>query len=207
MRAAPLGRPVNAALVLAAGASTRLGTPKGLLRIRGEPAVARVARVAREAGCTDVVVVLGADAPRLRAVLPLGIRTVLNEAWAAGRTGTLKAGLRALDASADILVWPIDHPVVAPSTVATLLELDGDVRVPAFQGRRGHPTVFAASLRPELLALTDDQPLHDVVHADPRRVREVPVGDSGVVFDVDLPEDAARLEELYGRPSPARPLP
>lgn len=192
-------------IVLAAGASTRFGSRKQLLRVAGEAAVARVARVLKEGGCVDVLVVLGAGADAVRAALPAWVRTETNRDWEKGRTGTLKAGLRALQNPDAVVVHPIDHPAVDAGTIRQLLSAPGPIAVPTYRGQRGHPTVFRGPALAEILRLGDDQPLHDVVHRDPQRVTEVPVSDAGVVLNVDTPSDVAKLEAHFGRSARARP--
>jgi molybdenum cofactor cytidylyltransferase len=193
-------------MVLAAGASTRLGRPKALVPVDGQPAVAHVARVLRGAGCADVVVVTGADHDRVAAAVPARARVIHHPDWARGQTSSVQAGLRALPAAANVLVWPVDHPAVASSTVAALLAGPGAIRVPTHGGRRGHPSLFAAPLRAEILALDENQPLHDVVHAKPDRVVEVPVADPAILLNVDTPADLKRLEQHLRRVGRARPV-
>lgn len=195
-------------IVLAAGASTRLGQPKGLLSVQGEPAVSRCARLLGEAGCDDVVVVVGADAERVaRAVPAASGRVVTHAAWSQGQTTSVQAALRALDASCCFLVWPVDRPAVRLETVRAILRAEeGAIRVPTQGGRRGHPVHFDASLRTEILSLGSTDPLHEVVRREPQRVHEVPVDDPGVLLNVDTPQDVDRLERLLGGGAPARPV-
>jgi len=193
-------------IVLAAGASTRLGQPKALVPVEGEPAVARVARVLRDAGCKDIRVVTGSDHERIAAAIPSFAHDAFNAHWSKGQTSSVKRGLADLPPASNFIIWPVDRPAVAPSTVAALLGGPGDIRVPAHGGHRGHPTLFAAALRPEILALGDDQPLHDVLHKRTERVVEVPVADPAVHLNVDTSDDLARLNEHLGRIRRARPL-
>jgi molybdenum cofactor cytidylyltransferase len=174
---------VTAALVLAAGASARLGQPKALVPVAGEPALA---------SCAPVVVVTGAHHDQLAPLVMPPARIVQNEAWRDGRTGSLQRGLQALPPD-DVIVWPVDHPVVASGTLRRLLSAQAPIRVPVHAGRRGHPTYFAAELRPELLALAQDEPLRAVVHRQPRRVEEVPVDDPGILLNLDTPDDVSQL--------------
>lgn len=194
------------AVILAAGASTRMGFPKALVRVGEETAVARACRQLAAEGCKDVAVVVGAHAAEIRPAVPAPGRVVVNTEWRLGRTASLKAGLRAVNPKSEFLVWPIDHPCIADSTLHTLLGEDGDIRVPTYQGRRGHPTVFGARLRDEVLGLEDDQPLHDVLHARPGRVEEVPVDDPGVLLNVDTPDDLKKLDTFLRGSRHARPV-
>lgn len=188
-----------AGLILAAGASERLGSPKALLSVDGEPAIGRIARLIHEAGGRPIVAVLGSDSERVRIALPQSCGAVVNPDWPNGRTNSVRAGLRALPVASHVLLWPVDHPGVRAATVRTLVEGDERIRVPTHEGRRGHPTLFPPSLRDEILALRDDEPLHEILRRDPARVREVPVEDPGVLLNVNTPEDRARLDELTRR--------
>lgn len=195
-------------IVLAAGASKRLGQPKALVEFEGEAAVARCVRLLSEAGCDDVVVVLGADQKAIQKAVPNdAARIVANPDWEQGQTTSLKKGLGSLDVSCCFLIWPVDRPAVRGTTVKALLEQDEkQIRIPTFEGRRGHPVHFEAALREEILALGDNQPLHDVVHKNPRRVHEFAVDDPGILLNVDTPPDLKKLEALAGGPKPARPV-
>ena len=217
----------TAAVVLAAGRSDRMGYPKSLLIFGKETAVDRVVRICREGGCDPVIVVLGHEADRVLANAVLqGVETVTNEAYETGRTSSLQTGLRGLppDTSA-ILLFPVDHPMVDPSTVAALLAAAGSgphrIVVPVHGGRRGHPVLFDARLIPEFTALGPDTPASTITAADPSRVVEVTVEDAGVLMDVDTSRDYITSLELYterggeagflapkgaaGRPAPKKP--
>ena len=185
------------AILLAAGASSRMGRPKALLPIGGRAAVDVVAATLRDGGCSEVVVVLGAHAAETRGGARLeGVRVVEHAGWAAGRTSSIQAGLRALspDAAAVVLAL-VDMPYVAPTTVAALLAVHltapGDVEaiVPTNDGRRGHPIVLRRILFARIAALGPDEPLSGVVRGS--RTLEVGVADPAVLVDLDLPGDLA----------------
>lgn len=196
---------VHDAVVLAAGASSRLGTPKALVDAGGEPAIVRIVRLLRDSDAREIVVVTGAERERIERVLLGDVRLVHNVGWANGRTGSLKAAIQTLKPGAGVLVWPVDHPAVDAETVRALLRKKGAIRVPVQAGRRGHPTYFSASLKGEILDLKDDEPLHRVLHAKPARVVEVPVADAGIHFNLDTPVDIERLDAYFRRP-PAHPM-
>ncbi|MBI2077145.1 MAG: nucleotidyltransferase family protein [Euryarchaeota archaeon] len=194
------------AILLAAGASTRMGSPKALVKVGTEPAIARACRQLASLGVHEIAVVVGAHAEAIRPAAPAPARVVVNAEWQRGRTGSVKVGLRALPDASAFLVWPIDHPCVSDAALEALVAQVGGIRVPTFQGRRGHPTAFAGPLRNEVLRLEDDQPLHDVLHARPGRVVEVPVDDPGVLLNVDTPDDLKKLETFLRGSRHARPL-
>lgn len=197
MKAVPSGPPVPhvPAIVLAAGASSRMGRPKALLPIGGRPAVDVVAATLRDGGCAEVVVVLGSHAAEVRAAARLeGVRVVDHPGWAAGRTSSVQAGLRALrpDGGAFVLAL-VDMPYVAAATVAALLRehaaapSEVEAVLPTHGGRRGHPILLRRSLFGRVRALGPDEPLSRVVRA--ANVREVAVEDAAVLVDLDVPGD------------------
>lgn len=125
--------------MLAAGAGTRYGQPKAPVVVDGERLVDRAVRCLQEAGCSPVVVVLGAwvgDVP--------GADVVVNDAWAEGMGSSLRAGLAALaDRDADrVAVTLVDLPGLTPAAVARLLATDARVAVATYGGERGHPVVL-----------------------------------------------------------------
>jgi nicotine blue oxidoreductase len=191
------GRATIPAIVLAAGASSRMGSPKPLLDLGGRAAVDVVVDTLRRGGAAPVFVVLGARADEVRAAADLaGAVVVVHSGWAAGRTTSIQAGLAALpgDAHAVILAL-VDMPLVRPETVSALLAAESaaasgvDAIVPVHEGRRGHPVVLRRALFARIEALGPDAPLSDVMrHCERADVR---VGDPGIHVDLDTPDDAA----------------
>lgn len=183
-------------VVPAAGEGRRLGMPKAFARLGGVPFAARVVEAA-SAVASDVVVVLGARAGEAAASVPRPARVVVNDAWAAGRTGSVKVGVRALGPVDAFLVWPVDVPLAGARDAAALVhafEATGRAAVPVHGGERGHPVLLPASFAPQVLALGDHDPLHLVVRAaDPV---EVPAAGPGVLLDINTREDLARAEAL-----------
>lgn len=189
-------------VVPAAGEGRRLGTPKALAAVGGVPFTARVVRAAA-AVASDVVVVLGARAGEAAPLVPRPARVVVNDAWPAGRTGSVKAGLRALGPVDAFLVWPVDVPLAGARDAVALVhafEATGRAAVPVHGNERGHPVLLPAALASAILSLGDDEPLHTVVRAaDPV---EVPAAGRGVLLDVNTPEDLARAERLLQEAAP-----
>jgi len=89
----------------------------------------------------------------------------------------------------------VDHPLIDSETIDSLVRqvAPGRIVVPVYEGRRGHPVVFAADLFPEILELTPDQGLNTVVRRNRDRVLEVVVANAGVLRDIDTPEQLAEL--------------
>lgn len=199
------GAPV-AGVVLAGGASRRMGVAKAGLVHAGRTFLARVVGTLRAGGAGDVVVVAGSAHDAVRAALPAGdpARVLRNPAPERGQLSSLKVALAHLAAPGagtpplGVVVALVDHPTVSAATVARLIAaLRGPdapaIVLPTHAGRRGHPVAFAARVWPELLACPDEQGARAVVHADPARVVEVAVDDPGILVDVDTPDDFRRL--------------
>lgn len=181
-----------AAIVLAAGASTRMGRPKALLVHDGRPFVRCVVDLA--AGCAPILVVTGA------VDLDLDVHPAIrihNPAWPQGQLSSLQRGLAELGEPAGLLVLTVDRPHIRPSTVVALLAAfagaPGCIWQPAHAGRNGHPILYPAALLPALRGLPADASPRDLLarHADLRR--SLPVDDPAVLDNLDRPEDLTRL--------------
>ena len=193
-----------AGIVLAGGASRRMGRPKAGLVHEGRTFLAQVLGALRGAGIDDVIVVSGSAHDAVLAALPTGddARVLRNPDPERGQLSSLKIALGALRARQlrpdAAVVALVDHPAVQPATVARLVSGWSEtprapIVLPSFAGRRGHPVLFASGVWDELLATPDDLGARAVVRADAARVLEIPVDDAGVRIDVDTPDDFRRL--------------
>jgi molybdenum cofactor cytidylyltransferase len=180
------------AILLAAGASRRFGGPKLHARWRGRPlwehALAALTATP-EVAETVVVVQPGFAAPPA----PPRCRFVANPEHAEGMAASLRAGVRAAAGADAFLIAFADMPAVTPALIGALLACyraaGRPVAVPVCRGRRGHPAVFDASLRDELLAVTGDVGARGLLRAHPEWVAEYLTEDEAVLFDVDAPAD------------------
>ena len=192
----------TAAILLAAGESSRMGTLKALLPWGEATLLEYQAAQLRASRCSEIVVVLGHEAGRLRAVL--GEETVVhNPDYRLGKTTSIRVGVGALSAEADAaLILAVDQP--RPAWLLDLLSAErGQTRaaitVPAHAGRRGHPPVFAASLFPELLALSEErQGLREVMSRHAAEVHVVEVDTPLVHVNLNRPEDYEAARALFG---------
>ena len=189
-------------IVLAAGASSRMGRPKALLPIGTETFVSRVCRVLAEGGVDDVIVVVGPETSDVRHELDragIRARVVENPGRDQGQLTSLQVGLTAADRPGveAVLVQLVDAPLVAASTVRAVLETFRRTRAPivrpAFGARHGHPVIFARSLFEDLRAADPAVGARAVVRAHAARGVDVPVDDPGACQDIDTPEDYQRL--------------
>ena len=186
----------TAALLLSGGESARFGGfPKALLEVDAQPVVRRLAEACLARGFDPVVVVVGAHhGPIAHAVRDVPVRVVLAEQWRDGRTASMQAGLAAIPEDRDLLFWPVDHPFVDERTVDRLLAArDSDPLavwfLPEYRDRGGHPVLWRASLRRDLLALRSDAPIRSLLPEFGPQVRRIRVDDPGVIANVDTPDE------------------
>ena len=166
-----------------------MGFPKALLPYRTETFLDTLIGLFT-ARCSPVIVVLGAEAERIRARAGRPATFVENPDYMRGMTTSLQCGLRAVPAGADgVLFTLVDHPAVTPATIDALLAAPRPlVRVPRYGADRGHPIWFSRALIPEFLAIPDGGAANEVVHRHRPETEFLDLDDSGVVADIDDPE-------------------
>jgi nicotine blue oxidoreductase len=179
-------------LLLAAGAGRRYGAPKALVGGWLRHAL----DVLAEGGCSDRTVVLGAEADRVRALVPDCVAIVVADGWADGIGASLRAGLRSL-ATADVaLVHLVDLPDVSPAVVARVLAAAAGPATLAratYQGVPGHPVLLGQDHWDELLAAADgDRGGRDYLAA--HDVIRVECGDLATGRDMDRPSAASAID-------------
>jgi molybdenum cofactor cytidylyltransferase len=186
---------VIAAIVLAAGASTRMGRQKLTLPMAGgRPLVRLAVEQVLAAELDEVVVVVGGDAEAVAAALAtLPVRVVVNPRYAEGQSTSLRTGLDALRPGTDAAVvalgdQPLPDPDVIRRLVAAFRTTGRPIAVPVYRDGRGNPVLFGATLFGELRGVTGDQGGRGVIARDPARVVEVPV-DMAMPADIDTPQD------------------
>ena len=187
-----------AAILLAAGASSRMGQPKPLLDWRGQPLVAAQLAALAAAGCDPVIVVLGAHAHAIRRALPPAARSTVNHAWRQGRAGSIRAAARLVPAHIDqIAIASVDQPCSTSAVRCAINALAADphanIAVPRHAGRNGHPPVFDAALLPELQRVAErSEGLREIR----RRWRDatifVDIDDPTVLLNLNTPDDYRR---------------
>ena len=186
--------PAPAAVILAAGASTRMGRPKALLEHRGRSFVACAVELATRSGCAPIVVVTGAQD---LTSLGLAAELVDNADWPQGQLGSLQTGLAALDDPAGVLVLTVDRPHLQSTTVVTLVAAFRTAPQfswqPVHAGRRGHPVIYPRSLLPMLAALPPPSDPRELLRAHEALRRTITVDDPAIHDNLDRPEDLARL--------------
>ena len=194
-----------AAVLTAAGLSSRMGSLKPLLRWRGVTLVERQVSVLREGGASEIVVVLG---HRSEDVIPYveraGASFTINERYEEGRTSSIKAGLEAIPAQTEhVVLLGVDQPRTAQivrRVIDAHLSADALLTSPRFEGRGGHPLMFSTRLMPELRLISEqNQGLREVFERHRAEITEVHFDDPMVRLDVNTPEAYEAAYRAYGQ--------
>jgi molybdenum cofactor cytidylyltransferase len=182
-----------AAVIVAAGASTRLGHPKQLVVVGGEPLLQRAIRCAREAGASPVLVVLGAHRELIENAIDFrGAAIVANEDWEDGLASSLRAGVRAAVGAAGVLLMTCDQPCVTVEHVRQMIEKfesqsEPTLIVSTYAGVRGIPAIFPREAEAALLALRGDTGARMLLQQSPWPVISLHL--AGGEIDIDTPDD------------------
>lgn len=189
-------------IVLAAGASTRMGEPKALLDWGGEPLLAYQVRQLREAGVDEVIVVLGHHGDDIhRKLRGVDCRVMLNTRYFLGRASSLRLGAKAVDRDADtIVIVNVDQPRPAEFLRALIAAHDpaNAATRPSVGGQPGHPIVVSGRLREELLKAEEaDEGLRGILHEHAGEMGEFPA-DAIARVDVNTPDDYRSAREAFG---------
>lgn len=187
-----------AAVVLAAGSSTRLGQPKQLAPIAGRPALSYTLDALRASRVERIVLVLGHAADAITAALDLaGVTVVRNDAYTEGQSTSVIAGVKSLDDDVDAALMVVgDQPLLAPTVVDAIVrtyeETGGPFIVPVYEGEWGNPVLLARATWPLLDHLKGDTGARPILRKHMDMVLEVPVPGS-LLDDIDTPDDYARI--------------
>ena len=200
------------AVILAAGASTRIGIPKQLLQFRGQTFLRRAASAALEAGCRPVVVVTGADAAAAREALRgLDVREGENSQWESGISSSVRVGIEALvtanPKTVAVVLMLCDQPFVTREIIARLVaahrETGRSIVASGYGGSYGVPALFGKAHFAELATLEGAAGAKQVIqkHLPEVHLLSFPEGE----IDIDTPDDLARLQSTdYSDASNAR---
>jgi molybdenum cofactor cytidylyltransferase len=188
------------AVILAAGASTRMGRAKQLLPFGESTLLARAIENVRAANLDEIVLVLGAAAEAIQQrPLPSLIKIVVNPAYRQGMASSLRAGLSHVDAgSAAALIVLGDQPFVQPQTLHEIIDgyhqSRAPIVIPSYQGSRGNPVLLDRSVFSEVMALEGDTGCRAIFPNHLDEILKVEVEDPGILLDIDSPDDYERLK-------------
>jgi CTP:molybdopterin cytidylyltransferase MocA len=178
-------------LILAAGASVRMGSPKALLRWGDSTLLDQAIEQARAVGVDEIVVVLGPATQHVAPRLAPPVRVAFNPDPETGRSASIRLGCAELPTELDaILIQSVDQPASAEVLAVLFAAITPgvDVAVPTFEGRRGHPICLAGHLLPELHAVTEEaEGLRSIVRRHAAQLAEVPVTAESVVWNLNDP--------------------
>ena len=187
-----------AAVILSGGASSRMGSPKALLPFQGRPFLEHLLEITRRPEIGVRRVVLGADAESIAKAIPLKANEmIINSEWEKGQLSSIQAAVRKLPAGTDgMLLCLIDHPLISSALVGELIERFNHttkrIVLPVYEGRRGHPVMFSASLYKELLHAPLETGARAVVWAHKGDIEEVRTNEQGCVLNLNDPETLNR---------------
>ena len=199
-----------AAVVLAAGVSSRMGEPKQILPLNGVPMLGRVLEILRRSNVGKVVVVLGANAVEVRKRVKFADElVVVNPNFPEGMSSSLRLGLKLVGTEADAVIIALgDQPFVLPTTIDKLVEayeqFGARIVIPTYRGARGNPVLFDRSVFPQIARIRGDIGAKSVVKKNAADVREVEVTDMGVLVDIDTPSDLGGMTEVRRKKSRAQ---
>jgi 4-nitrophenyl phosphatase len=198
-----MSKPRIAAVILAAGASSRFGQPKQLLEWDNRPLILSTVDTAWAAGLNPIIVVLGAYADEIEPVLlDRPVQLQRNYHWSEGISSSIRTGITALPGSVDgALFIPGDQPLLTVAFLKELIECfgrdDKEIVVPTTtDGSRGSPVLFARRFFPELSQLLGDAGGRLLLNRYPDDIFSLLVKDSRLLMDIDTPEAYAKFREF-----------
>ncbi len=199
----PRGRVV--AVLLAAGESKRMGSPKPLVRFGGRSLLELALATLLASTVDQIVVVLGHEAARIRAEVAMDrVQVVESPAYAEGLSSSIRTGFHAADPGAGAYLFALaDQPFVSPETVNAILrhweKADASLVVPTFRGRRGNPVLVDHRLVREIESISGDVGFRALFRTRASEIRYVPVDDPGILFDVDTPSNLEPITKAVER--------
>ena len=188
-----------AGIVLAAGGSSRFGSPKQLLPWRGKTVLNSVVSTAFDTGLAPVIVVLGANADQIEPSLPKECVVVRNDAWPEGQSSSIRIGLAQLSEEIDgVLILLGDQPQVNPHFCSSIVQKGlecGKITIPYVNDRRANPVFFPKHTLKRLGQVTGDQGGRAIFSEF--QVEYLPWLDDCMALDIDTPEDYEKLKACY----------
>ena len=197
-----------AAIILAAGYSSRMAAFKPLLPIGHSTVIKTVISIFLQSGISDVTVVIGHRADDLKPVLDYShVRWIFNERYYEGMYSSVVSGVSELHSRrADVkgvFVLPVDMPLISSLTIRKITmaynRSGQNIYYPTYLKQRGHPPLIPSDLFPEILAWNGSGGLQSFLDRHDTRACEVEVQDKGILMDIDTPDDYSEICRVYGR--------
>lgn len=184
-----------AAVILAAGAGSRMGRTKQLLKFGNTTILGQVIEHARDAAFDEIILVLGHDADRIRRTIDLrGVKAIHNPRFERGQSSSLIKGVDGVSDTCDAAMFLLgDQPLIAPDTMDRIMDAfvaeSAGVAIPYFNGQRGNPVIVARPLFDKLRSLTGDVGVRALFGELAHAIVKVPVLDPSVLMDIDTQAD------------------
>jgi molybdenum cofactor cytidylyltransferase len=183
------------AVILAAGESKRMGSPKALLLYHDRTFLEHLLDITRHPKIGSQLIVLGAGADEISKHVGLTPEmTVVNPDWQKGQLSSIKAAIKSIGSKPTdgVLLCLVDHPLITSALVGELIETfysaGKSIVLPTFHGKRGHPVIFARKLFDELLAAPEENGARSVVWQHAHEVAEVSTTEEGIVLNLNDPD-------------------
>lgn len=195
----------TAGIILAAGAATRFGQPKQLLRLKDKYLIERVLDAALNSRLGRVVLVLGYAHQKILQALGKKaqhskLHIEVNPHYKKGQSHSLRVGLSAVRNDFPAVIFLLgDQPMLNSGTINTLLErfwsADKDICVPAYRGQRKNPVIFGRRFYGQLMDIKGDIGARQLIDDNPEQVLIVEIDDPLCFFDIDTPQDFENLKK------------
>lgn len=189
-------------IVLSAGSSDRMGSPKALLKIGEHTFLQHIIGILSDRNIEQIHVVLGAFAEDIKpSIADLPVNILINKQWKSGQLLSLITGLHAIDEDKTdgVLVWPVDHPLVSGVLIDALLNAfvndPGKIIIPKYKKRRGHPVIFPKNTFQELRSASPDEGARSVVRRNESIIYEFETSEEAILLNIDTPEDYIKYIE------------
>ena len=183
------------AILLAAGKSQRMGEPKQLMPFGQSTIVEPAIDNLLSSAVSEIIVVLGYKAEEvIKTIAAKPVKIAINPDYQQGMSTSIIAGLNLVSSQAQAVMLALgDQPLVNSQTINRLIDEFFNhakgIAIPTYQGKRGHPIIFAIKYKPELLELKGDIGGREIIKRHPQDVLEVAVDSESVTWDIDTRED------------------
>ena len=191
-------------IILAAGESQRMGSPKPLLRLGDQTFIEHILanRFLAEEGIQPLVV-LGHEAEAIQRRLPADMARAINTAYSSGRMSSIQCGLRTLSLPVEgAFILPVDCPLVSESVLQKIHEAftgRQDICIPSCRFRRGHPPLIGAEYFSEILGMGSEASLRTLYQHHDASIRYAEVESEAILHNINTPDDYRLIQEFYSR--------
>lgn len=201
-----IGQSQTAGIILAAGASTRFGQPKQLLRLKDRCLIEWVLDAALDSKLSKIILVLGYAHQKIQQTLGKKLRHAklqieVNPHYQKGQSHSLQVGLSPIINTFPAVMFLLaDQPLIDAATINFLLEkywsADKDICVPTFQGKRRNPCIFSQKFYRHVMEIRGDIGARQIIKTHPERLLEIEINNPLIFLDVDTPEDFEKIKKL-----------